>query len=130
MNMCLIPHYGARGAAVGTLAAEVMVMLYQFCKMKRYIKMRTVIKDNAIFLFAGFMMFGFVTLIKGASYKFLLISLVVQIICGIISYALIVLLYFRIFDKEKLYYWLDNLKIKKGKNLNENKNLLKGSNKE
>lgn len=57
VNLCLIPHYGAIGAAIGTLFAEIVVCIYQTYQVKQYLPIVNYVKKSVVFVIAGGIMF-------------------------------------------------------------------------
>lgn len=111
-NIILIPEYGAKGAAVGTVAAEMTVMMYQFIKMRQYLKCRKIIKENYIFVIAGILMLCILSIADFVLGRFSLINLLIQICIGIVTYFFVVGIHFILFEKEKFKYWMNVIGIK------------------
>lgn len=92
LNSVLIPNYGATGAAIGTLAAEAVVCIYQCLKCRNKIDLSLLVKKSFIFIFAGVVMFIILFCIKLLWLDSLLLRLAFKIILGIIIYFLVIFL--------------------------------------
>ncbi len=102
-NLALIPRYGAVGAAVATILAELIVMVYQTLLVRKELDVIQYIKDNAIFIPIGMIMVIGIKTIKflvGGSVG----GLIIQILVGMAIYIGLSILNFYIFDKEMLVY--------------------------
>lgn len=104
INYLLIPRYGAVGAAIGTIVAEVLVLFYLYGKMFYSIKKLKIIRDNIEFLLSGIIMGGIICLLNNLSLGNIFI-LVVQVVSGIIIYIGLNYIYFYKFDKERYIHW-------------------------
>lgn len=98
-NMILIPSYHARGAAVGTLLAEVVVCMAQNWFVKEYLPIGKYILSMIPFVLCGIMM-GIVVFVYGCGSNSGIVMLCVQILFGGILYILSVGLYFAIFKRD------------------------------
>ncbi|MFR5266939.1 oligosaccharide flippase family protein [Clostridium sp.] len=100
INITLIPKYKSLGAIIGTIIAELSVMLYQTIYVKNELAINKYIKKSIIFLVSGIVMY--VSIIN-INYKFssTIVSLIFKIILGAIIYLSINGIYFFIKDKQK-----------------------------
>jgi O-antigen/teichoic acid export membrane protein len=85
INLLLIKPYGAIGAAIGTLCAEVSVMVVQIFFVRKEINILKVIPKTIYFLIAGVSMFFVVRLI-GESMGASIMTTVVQVLVGSLVY--------------------------------------------
>lgn len=92
MNMLLIPHLGAVGAVIGTIAAETGVMLYQTINVWEVLPIVMYIRQNIIFPVAGFFMMIIVRRLEHF-WSQSVISLIAQIIIGAVIYLIVCLIY-------------------------------------
>lgn len=103
-NYYFIRLYQARGAVIGTIAAELVGFIIQTAVAAKDIAIWKLMKEGLIFALPGALMGGIVILF----FK-LTGSGVVQLCCGIaigiITYALMGVLTLRIFDRDRLHYF-------------------------
>lgn len=87
-NLIFIPLYASIGACIGTIAAELIVMLYQVYKVKNELPIKKYLKDMIPLFIKALIMFIIILLIKllpiSALYKVL-----IQIVIGISIYGLL-----------------------------------------
>lgn len=105
INLCistaLIPFLGAYGAVLGTCAAEIFGCFIQIYICRRFIMPKLIFKETAPFLLIGLIMF----LLMKFTMCFIdkdLFALIITIFVGVISFAVLTLLYFCIVKK---VYW-------------------------
>ena len=91
INMILIKKYGALGASIGTVLAEIVVTITQFIFVRKDINLIRIIKLSFKYILAGFVMFIICLLIKEVI-KNSLICIIVQVISGIIVYVICLIL--------------------------------------
>lgn len=83
-NLMLIPKFGAFGAAIGTVLAEGMVMLYQIWKVRKELPIASYARGAMYYFIVGFIMFCVVRVIGICNHqKFVVIY---QITVGAIVY--------------------------------------------
>lgn len=103
-NLYFIPKYAARGAAVGTVIAELVGFFIQTIFVSKAIEVHTLIKDTLVFLPAGLVMFALsfsiVRFISGVE------GLILAITVGIISYIGLAILSMILFQKKRWLYFL------------------------
>lgn len=85
-NILLIPHYGAMGAAIGTVIAEAIVALFQIIKAREFIFVKEQLKNLlqvviACCVMAILLIFMLQLDIKG------IYGILICIVCGMVSYA-------------------------------------------
>lgn len=105
INLCLIPKWGAIGAAIGTLVAEITVCVYQCYMCRKGIQFFIIIRKSLIFVIDGIIMFLILFNLK-IPVENLLLKLGVQIGMGGIIYLMLltmeVIIYKKIF-KQKFF---------------------------
>lgn len=102
INGCLIPKYGAIGATVGTIAAECVVCIIQSWVVRKELPLKDYIINVIPFFIFGIIMFG-VVYKYGALRGVSVVTLLVQIIVGVIVYGILTFVY--------LYMTKDNILI-------------------
>ena len=94
VNALLIPSMGAVGACVGTIAAELIVPVYQYLVLRRELPYKKYLNNSLIFLVIGFSMYMICCLVQkqlGAGF----ITMLIQVISGGLFYGLMSLLYMK-----------------------------------
>lgn len=99
INFILIPRKGALGAAVGTIAAEVVVCLVQTFSVRKDLPLVKFFKSFIIFIPLGIVMF-IPVFIEGNLMASTFITLCIQIMTGAIIYAAASFIYFKITGNE------------------------------
>lgn len=92
MNLLLIPHFGGVGAVIGTICAELMVMLYQTLCVRYELPILIYIRQNLVFPFIGAFMFGIVRILE-RYWNTSVLSLLAQIIMGGVIYVILCVIY-------------------------------------
>lgn len=93
-NFIAIPFFGATGACIGTIIAELSVPVYQYLKLRKELPYKEYIKKTIPFVAIGTLMFivcYILKLIMGAS----IISMICQIIVGGVVYFLLAWLIYK-----------------------------------
>lgn len=85
LNWLLIPKHGALGAVIGTIGAELTVLLFQMFFVRESINFQKYIKGLSRYLFAGVCMYGVVRIIGSINSNSSLTS-VIQVFSGIFVY--------------------------------------------
>lgn len=92
LNCILIPSYGAKGAAVGSVIAEYVVMLMQVIYLRKLLFSRTLIINLSESMAASFLMFALITFFARRNAQMnILIQLIISIAIGITSYFVLLL---------------------------------------
>lgn len=91
LNMMLIPPFGAMGAVVGTIGAEVTVCLGHVWSVRKQLPLKKYFKEWLHFVLCGVIMLIFVRSI-GAFVESLSSRLAVEIMLGIVSYCVLAVL--------------------------------------
>ncbi len=102
LNVFLIPHCGAMGAAISTLVAENAVLLVQGMVIRKQLPLSKYMKGNYIYIFFGIIMFAIVRII-GEALGISLMSLLIEIVAGIIIYTILCCVYWKI--TSQTYYF-------------------------
>lgn len=87
-NFLLIPHFGAVGAAIGTVLAEFTVAFYQTWAIRNELNVSYYLKNSLPFLFAACTMFIFIKYLE-VLLSISVSSLLIQICVGAIVYLFI-----------------------------------------
>lgn len=85
LNSILIPRFQSIGACVGTIAAELFVMLYQTISVRKELPIKEYFTDISSYFIKALIMFIVVILIKQLNINVYL-KVALQIICGCIIY--------------------------------------------
>ena len=101
-NIILIPKFGAKGAAIGTVIAETSVTLFQALFLLRYILTKNVLKNALQIFFATTIMSLCVYLLKNIVQNYFL-QIAIGFFAGMLSYAIILLVL-------KNFYFCDVIK--------------------
>ena len=91
LNIILIPCYGAKGAVIGSLAAEFTITVLYLYNCKGYMTFRQIVSCGWQKAVAGFVMFGVVWYICGVVCN-ATIAILSSIVVGSLVYAIILLL--------------------------------------
>ena len=100
-NWILIPILGAMGAVAGTVIAEISVCLIQSYYSRGQLPIAGYIKRAVPFLISGFVMFICVDRI-GACLSDTVITLLLQVICGVFIYFTMIFAYWKVTKDEIL----------------------------
>lgn len=100
-NLILIPKYGAIGATIGTIIAELFSCLIQYLLIRKFISYRKSILFSAGYLIIGIIMFISVRLIA-SFFKDGVLALIVEIIFGACVYLIMSYLYMRITNRTSM----------------------------
>lgn len=97
VNLSLIPLYGAIGAAIGTILAEIGACLWQYLSIVHYISLKKVISETMGYIFCGFIMYFGCSDISFPVYTNDIINLLMKIISGALIYIICILMYWKVF---------------------------------
>lgn len=100
INYLLIPRFGAGGATIGTIVAEIIVCLVQTWSVRNVLELKKYIKSFWMFFIMGIGMFGVVYTIGQLS-TVNVVTLMIQIVTGVLLYGGASLIYF-IKEKDKI----------------------------
>lgn len=112
MNLLLIPHLGAVGAVIGTIAAETCVMLYQTINVRGELPVLLYIRQNIVFPVIGFVMFVVIRLLE-TMWSQGVLSLVAQIVIGAMIYLFLCIGFMAVTKDDMLKAVLSKVKHKK-----------------
>lgn len=101
LNIIFLKHLGAIGACLSTIVAETTVTTLQFYLIKDFIKASKLINQVLIFIPASIVMFVVVRII-GSYLGAGIITNIIQGICGVITYFIIVEVLYRIIKKQSI----------------------------
>lgn len=87
LNLILIPLYQARGAVIATIFAEFVVVFYQTLCLRKQLNIKKYMKIMLSYLLKVIIMSIFVILIGKHNYSSLYLKILIQIIVGVIIYA-------------------------------------------
>lgn len=115
INYLLLPELGAMGAAIGTIVTETIVCLIQCWYVRRDLPIGEYFKQSSIFIAFGTLMFV-VSYQLGRIFGTSIKTLLLQILCGVLIYLSISMIYFRIKKEPTFMSFLTKLKkLKPGK---------------
>ena len=93
---------GALGATLGTLIAEMVVCFIQLILTCKNIKILGSFVYSVKYIAFGIIMFLTVRITEKININLMLIKLILEIMIGMLTYSIITILYFRLFDREIL----------------------------
>ena len=102
LNYLFIPKYGATGAIIASVIAEVLIILIQVYDMRNDIDLRMVYKDSYKYILGSIIMFGPAFMI-GRYMSPKLLTTIIQIIVGVTIYGIYLIMI-------KDYYLIDFIK--------------------
>lgn len=109
-NFILIPMYGALGAVLGTLIAEIVSCLWQFMFIIKEINIVKVLANGAVYLLIGITMIVCVRLVASVMNYTLFVKLLIEIAVGGTVFCVLTIIYWKI---SKNNYILDGILKKK-----------------
>ncbi len=115
LNYILIPRYGAYGAAIGTLVAEIVVALMQTIYVIKFLPIVEYLKDGTPFALIGIFMFYIVNFIENMLNISYFGRICIEIVVGASVYCFLSALYIK-FMKKELYINIVSL-LKKPKKI-------------
>lgn len=87
VNCLLIPSYGAMGAVLGTLCAELSACVWQYLSVIKTITLRKTMVNCISYFMFGLLMFGMVRLVSLLKLN-LYLKIVIEVLTGVIVYLL------------------------------------------
>ena len=90
LNSITIPIFGCVGAAISTLISSFISLLIQYITVNKQIKLEILDKSLLKYVISGLTMFAVVVFI-GEAYNKGVITTIIQIICGVLTYFLMLL---------------------------------------
>ncbi|MBP1555572.1 MAG: polysaccharide biosynthesis C-terminal domain-containing protein [Oscillospiraceae bacterium] len=100
VNLILMPRYGAMGAVIGTLAAEIVACTVQYLYIRKGISIGKTILRCAVYVLIGLVMIASVRLIANVLNARTIIKLIVEILAGAAVYSSLCLIYWKLTDNE------------------------------
>lgn len=114
LNYLLIPAYGAIGAVIGTVAAEICVAVYQTIESRKELNILKYIIEGLPFMLFGFIMYIVVRMINRIDITSDVLKLIMEIVVGAFVYLVLWGGYELIMRKKSGdYFWLMKYRIKK-----------------
>lgn len=101
-NSLLIPRYGAMGAVIGTLAAEVIACFVQYFYIRKRISIGKTFLHCAVYVMIGLIMIATVRLIANTLNLGLFVKLIIEIMVGATVYGSFCFAYWKI-TKNEMY---------------------------
>jgi len=111
INLTLIPRYGAYGAVIGTIVAEVLVCIIQVFTVRNELPVKYYIKLTSVYLPVGVIMFVLIHYI-GKLLGTHISTLIIQVGIGGCLYLLISFIYFYITKNEVFMNSLNSIKTR------------------
>lgn len=108
LNIAFIPLYGAQGAMMGTVSAEVIIFIIQAVAVRKSFEWRIIIKENIPFIMIGLAMFIIVRLENRVMVGSDDLKLAIQIITGGFVYFVLVLI-LSFIKKDVLYQYIKQM---------------------
>jgi len=102
LNILLIPLFFAVGAAIASVISELLVCIYQSYKIRKFFDLKKMLSVNLKYLISGIAMFSVLRIINFNSMNNIMVSLLIEIILGIILYTVFIIL-FEIFSTNKVF---------------------------
>lgn len=102
LNLIFIPSFGAQGALIGTVSAELIVLIIQAVSIRKSFEWRKIIKENSPFILIGLFMLIVVRLENKILAYSDILNLMVQILTGSLIYISITIVV--IFITKNLIY--------------------------
>ena len=115
INLILINKFGAMGAAIGTIFAELSVMLIQCILSRNELEFKKYIKDSICFVFSGIVMYVVLRKIK-TLLNVSFISIIIEILIGIIIYGIVTIFTMFLLQRERLEHLIKLAKKNKVNN--------------
>lgn len=99
LNLIFIPRFGAMGAVIGTVCAELAVLLIQAFAVRKDICLCSLFRNNIAYLLIGFLMYLSVKLVNHKLTDICLSNLIIEVSVGVFVYSFLLVLYIRFFQK-------------------------------
>ncbi len=107
LNFMLIKKYGAIGASIATVIAEIVVTSIQFYLLKKEINFKSVIMMSKNYFIASIIMF-FVSFLIGIKINNNMLSIILQVFAGVVSYIAVLMF----LKDDFVYIAIDKIKQK------------------
>ncbi|MCH5278294.1 MAG: flippase [Christensenellaceae bacterium] len=112
VNILLIPQYGAMGAVIGTIVAELTACVWQYIAISRYINLKKTLTRTALYFIVGLLMFAGVRVVSRIN-VIIYGKIIVEIIAGAVIYMCICLAYWKTTGNPILNVLIKNIKERK-----------------
>ena len=110
LNIFFIPIWGAEGAALGTVGAELLVFLVQLFVSKHILNDLTQVKKTIVAVWiSGFIMYYFITLIS-PKLPVSMLGLSIEVLVGAVVYMVLIVLQQQKLKERNIAFLIDNLK--------------------
>lgn len=115
LNCILIRMLSARGAALATIIAYIVVLIVQMYPVYKHVKGNMKVIDLIVFVFIGVIMFLAIRVI-GSQFSASVLIVIIEVIAGMIIYGGLITIYFKLRHPEMYYILMNtiNFRIKKG----------------
>lgn len=108
LNLVIIKFIGSTGACISTVVAEITVTATQMYLLKDFINLKKLIKSIIIFFPASILMFLIIVII-GINMKSNIITNLIQIIVGGITYIISLLILYKFIYKQNVILYIKNM---------------------
>lgn len=116
VNLIFIPLMGAKGAVIGTIFAELSVAIFLSYVVRKELPIKIYLKNSLIYIFFGILMSILVNYLGNLLSKNI-ITILIQIIVGIVFYFILSIIYLKKTQKEIYEFLIDSCKkLKRRKN--------------
>lgn len=95
INLILIPQYGGIGAVIGTVVAEFAACFWQYWSIRNSFSFGRTILHSIVYIIVGGVMMLIVRLVASLLCWGVLVSIIVEILVGAVTFISIVLLYWK-----------------------------------
>lgn len=96
LNILLIPRYGAMGAVVATLFAELVSWVYQILFVRKHIILKSYFLSSILYVLAGIVMCLLIRFCAGYLVLPLILKVVIEICIGVVCYIILCLMIWKI----------------------------------
>lgn len=111
LNLIFIPVYGAKGALIGTVSAELIVLIIQAVAVRKFFEWKAIIRENVPFVMIGLLMLIIVRLENRVLACSDTLKLSIQIITGAIVYINAIIIFS--YTKKNVLYQYAKKMLKK-----------------
>lgn len=112
VNAILIPRFGAMGAVIGTVIAELTACIWQYVAITRYINLNATLLRSFVYFIIGIIMFLCVRFVSKVNISIFL-KIAMEILSGVFIYTLLCLLYLKASNSPIMCILINALRNKK-----------------
>lgn len=112
INLLLIRKYGAIGAAIGTIFAEMMVAIYQSIMVRKELNIKEYLKKVIFYIVPGIIMCIIIRII-GVKMGISILTGIIQVIVGGVIYSFISIIYLISTKNELIINYINKLNMKR-----------------